>query len=236
MLLTALLTFTVNGFFAYKVHKLSEGNMWLTVPTVTCMVLRLGLASITIVKLAELQSYSLYGLSYSPLLTASLSLSALTDMIITAGLCYYLRALNPDLYRTRKMLSTIVSFADNNGALTCLVALSTLICWIIIPHKLVYLALHFTIGKCYSNSLLATLNMRNYVKRTAATPVDVINIMNPIGSPSSQRGSYPMPMRARAARIEYDVYHDEEKGETSGSTERAMGALEIKVDRIVQYD
>ena len=33
-----------------------------------------------------------------------------------------------------------------------------------------------------------------------------------------------MPMRARAARIEYDVYHDEEKGETSGSTERAMGA------------
>lgn len=66
--------------------------------------------------------------------------------------------------------------------------------------------------------------MRNYVKRTAATPVDVINIMNPIGSPSSQRGSYPMPMRARAARIEYDVYHDEEKGETSGSTERAMGA------------
>jgi hypothetical protein len=72
-------------------------------------------------------------------------LSALTDMIITAGLCYYLRALNPDLYRTRKMLSTIVSFADNNGALTwfvdklssetqtdidfnSLVALSTLIC------------------------------------------------------------------------------------------------------------
>lgn len=39
-------------------------------------------------------------------------------MIITGGLCYYLRALNPDLYRTRKMLSTIVSFADNNGILT----------------------------------------------------------------------------------------------------------------------
>ena len=66
-------------------------------------------------------------------------------MIITAGLCYYLRALNPDLYRTKKMLSTIVSFADNNGALTwfvdklpseaqtdvdidSVVALSTLIC------------------------------------------------------------------------------------------------------------
>lgn len=235
ILLTAILTFVVNGFFAYKVHKLSEGNMWLTVPTVTCMILRLGLALTTIIKMADLQSFRLYGLSYSPLLTVSLSLSALTDLIITGGLCHYLRALNPDLYRTRKMLSTIVSFADNNGALTCVVALSSLICWITIPHKLVYLALHFTIGKCYSNSLLATLNMRNYVKRTAVTPVDIINIMNPICLPPNQRGSYPMPMRARPARVGYDLYDEEEKEETTVSTERAMGALEIKVDRIIQY-
>jgi len=76
--------------------------------------------------------------------------------------------------------------------------------------------------------------MRNYVKRAAVTPVDVINIMNPICLPPGQRASYPMPMRARADRIGYDVYH-EEKEETTSSTERTMGALEIKVDRIVQY-
>jgi len=44
-------------------------------------------------------------------------------MIITGELCYYLRTLNPDLYRTKKMLSTIVNFADNNGALTWLLDL-----------------------------------------------------------------------------------------------------------------
>jgi hypothetical protein len=97
----------------------------------------------------------------------------------------------------------------------------------------------------YSNSLLATyvfywytsletwftcrhnsLNMRNYVKRAAVTPVDVINIMNPICLPPNQRASYPMPMRARAARVGYDVYHDEEKEEleVTGATERTMGA------------
>lgn len=65
--------------------------------------------------------------------------------------------------------------------------------------------------------------MRNYVKRTAATPVDVINIMNPIGSPQGQRVSYPMPMRARAARIGYDIYHEDEKEETSGTTDRTTG-------------
>ena len=95
----------------------------------------------------------------------------------------------------------------------------------------------------YSNSLLATyvfccitslenwftckhnsLNMRNYVKRTAAAPGDIINIMNPIGSPPCQRVGYPMPMRARAARIGYDVYDEEEKEENIGVTERTLGA------------
>lgn len=66
--------------------------------------------------------------------------------------------------------------------------------------------------------------MRNYVQRTAVTPVDVINIMNPICLPSSQRESHTMPMQARAARIGYDVYHDEEKEDAIGSTERTMGA------------
>ena len=68
--------------------------------------------------------------------------------------------------------------------------------------------------------------MRNYVKRTAVTPVDVISIMNPICLPPDQRASYPMPMRARPARIEYDVYHEEEKeeSETTGTTEMTMGA------------
>jgi len=66
--------------------------------------------------------------------------------------------------------------------------------------------------------------MRNYVKRTTVTPVDVINIMNPICLPPNQRGSYPVPMQARAARIRYDVYDEEEKGESTGTTERAMGA------------
>jgi hypothetical protein len=67
--------------------------------------------------------------------------------------------------------------------------------------------------------------MRNYVKRTAVNPMDVINIMNPIYLPPNQRGSYNMPMRAPSAestRIGYDVYH-EEKEEITGTAERTMG-------------
>jgi len=174
-----------------------------------------------------LKSFSLYGRSFAPLLTTALGLSALTDMIITGGLCYYLRTLNPELYRSKKMLSTIVSFADNNGALTCIVALSTLTCWVIMPRNLVYLGIHFMIGKCYSNSLLGTLNMRNYIKRNATSAGDTINIMNP-GPLRSTSGRIPGPWRG-------GVDFSDEEQPTDGSVEGVM-PLEIKIDRIVQFD
>ena len=144
-----------------------------------------------------------------PLLTTGLALSAFTDIVITAGLCYYLRTLNRGPPQSKKMMSIIVSFAENNGVLTwslglflhkeslltriviSIVAIASLVCvrmsfvslhhfcssvrrqWLVMPANLVYLGLHFLIGKCecrvprvgialsrtligYSNSLLAT--------------------------------------------------------------------------------
>ena len=49
--------------------------------------------------------------------------------------------------------------------------------------------------------------MRNYVKRTASTPAEVINIMNPISAlPPNQRASY---MRTRSNCIGVDIYNNE---------------------------
>jgi len=43
---------------------------------------------------------------------------------------------------------------------TCIMTILTLVFWIIMTKNLVFLGLHFTIAKLYSNSLLATLNSR----------------------------------------------------------------------------
>ncbi|KAH8992398.1 hypothetical protein EDB92DRAFT_1857700 [Lactarius akahatsu] len=127
------------------------------------------------------------------------------------------------------MLSTVVSFADNNGVLTCLVALATLICWIVMPTNLIYLGLHFTIGKCYSNSLLASLNMRDYVKRTVVTTPEVVNIICPSG-PSSWRSSTSFPVIDRSL-AQWSGLETRDEVRTG-----AAGQLEIKVDRTVHYD
>ncbi|KAH9964112.1 hypothetical protein BC827DRAFT_50203 [Russula dissimulans] len=230
----AALTFTVNGFFAHKVHKLSQGNWWLSSLTILVMVSRLGVNIASVAVMSCLSSLYLFGLRYGALLTTGLSLSVLTDLIVTGGLCYYLRTLNPnpERYGTRKMLSTVVRFASHTGALTCIVALSTLVCWILMPSKPFYLALHFTIGKCYSNCFLATLNMRNYVKRTAVSTRDIINVVNP----AAMRRRPPYYMRSReqspSGQPEPDLY--DERVMSSGAV--PVSPLEIKVDEIVQYD
>jgi len=153
-------------------------------------------------------------------------MSVLTDVVITVGLGYYLRALNRGLSQTKKMLSTIVSFADHNGVLTCVVTLASLICWVIMPSNLVYLGLHFTIGKCYSNSLLATLNMRDYVKRSAGTSVEIVNVT----VPSSSYSSSPIPMMNRPRA--WSELEDEVR---QGTGSPGQQQVEIKVDRTVHF-
>jgi len=233
LLLTALLTFTVNSFLVHKIHRLSQGNWWISSLTVFSMVSRLGVATVTVIELLRLQSFHLYGHRYGALLTTGLSLSVLTDLLVTGGLCYYLRTLNPELYGTRKMLSIVVKFADHTGALTCIVALSSLVCWIVIPSKLFYLAFHFLIGKCYSNCLLATLNMRNYVNRTATTQHNIIDVVNP----SSMRRRPSYFLRTQVSQIpsqpsqpEFDLYNERVESPVT------VPPLEIKVNRIVQHD
>jgi len=229
---TAFSTFAANGYFAHRVHKLSEGNWWITAPVAICLVIRLVLAIVTGVEMLRLESFRAYREQYGPLLTTGLSLSAFTDIVITGGLCYYLRTLNRGQGQTKKMLSTILNFAESNGVLTCIVALASLICWLVMPANLVYLGLHFTIGKCYSNSLLATLNMRDYVWRTAGSPPDIVNIRAPPPSSRYSSASYPMTERApelTSADSDLEIYDDVRT--RAGGT----GQLEIKINRTVQY-
>lgn len=93
--------------------------------------------------------------------------------------------------------------------------------------------------------------MRSYVKRSASTPAEVINIMNPISAlPPNQRASY---MGSRANCIGVDIYNGGQMRDESSEGTLAVSiflrnsrqtslrnvsvqALEIKVDRIVHFD
>ncbi|XP_006459695.1 hypothetical protein AGABI2DRAFT_116655 [Agaricus bisporus var. bisporus H97] len=59
-----------------------------------------------------------------------------------------------------RLVDSTTIYALENGALTCFTTTASLICWLAMPKNLVFLGLHFVIGKLYANSLLASLNIR----------------------------------------------------------------------------
>jgi len=115
----------------------------------------------------RVQVYSAFTEKYPGwIFTLGLSLSSGTDIIITAWLCYFLSGLR-GLTGSTIMIQAIdllIRYTLETGALTCLATTVSLICWLAMPTNLVFLGLHFVIGKLYANSLLASLNTRHELR------------------------------------------------------------------------
>ncbi|KAG2116229.1 hypothetical protein BD769DRAFT_1672944 [Suillus cothurnatus] len=152
--LTALITFLVQSFFAYRIYKLQNKKLTVAIPIVALSFARLIMASITTSEMIKLKSYTTFfhrnfssicggqlrnidiSIEFSWIFTFGLLLSVLVDIMITTFLCYVLR--------------------KNRPMFTDAAATATLICWKTMPSNRIFLGLHFVVAKLYANSLLAT--------------------------------------------------------------------------------
>ncbi|KAF5320683.1 hypothetical protein D9619_000020 [Psilocybe cf. subviscida] len=80
----------------------------------------------------------------------------------------------PDIDSTRlnAVIDSLIRYAFETGFLTCAGTVISMLCWLTMPNNLVFLGLHFVIGKLYANSLLVTLNMREVLRRTRPSGSD----------------------------------------------------------------
>jgi len=62
------------------------------------------------------------------------------------------------------VVNTLTLYTLENGFITCLTTTASLICWLAMPNNLVFMGLHFVIGKLYANSLLVSLNTRKELR------------------------------------------------------------------------
>ncbi|KAJ7117383.1 hypothetical protein C8R43DRAFT_960668 [Mycena crocata] len=120
---------------------------------------------------------AIYNVTTNKTLTYSVGLAALNDLLITAGMCYYLRDSRSGLPSTNQFVDKVILYTISRGILTAYLALffgsdglidrhfSTaqilfLITNVAFPGRTYYLPFHQTVGKLYVNSVLATLNVR----------------------------------------------------------------------------
>ncbi|KAI6021793.1 hypothetical protein BKA83DRAFT_408923 [Pisolithus microcarpus] len=160
----------VQAFFTVKIFYLCRPRLrWIvTVPIIITVLLHLGFGIETVVLMfIKKQLSSLSQLTYYAITPFGAAL-VVSDIFIAVALCLLLRE-NSSLTvfpRTKQLLNILMIYAINRCLLTSLVAIAEVVLWAVNPENSWFMAVDFTIGKLYANSLLASLNSRNFVRRS----------------------------------------------------------------------
>ncbi|KAF9027825.1 hypothetical protein BDZ89DRAFT_1133956 [Hymenopellis radicata] len=244
IVLTAILTFLVHCFFAHRIFRLSKKNWLLTAPILTLAVLRLGAACVTTAKMMQLHTYTEFKADFAVLgLHAGLGLSSAVDVIITGSLFFLLRTSRSltGAENLNHIIDSLILYAFETGFLTWFVSCSlgaqyltkltvnsastivAMICWLAMPSNLVFMGLHFVIGKLYANSLLVTLNTRKSIRHGRSV------------SSAEAAGNAILVMDTRRNRSVPYSPSQITSGDEYLTSENAPTWLQINVQRSIQY-
>ncbi|KAF8958713.1 hypothetical protein BDZ97DRAFT_1840903 [Flammula alnicola] len=184
---TAILTFFVHIFFAHRIFMLSRKNYWVTVPIIILATLRLLAASVSTSEMLHLKTFMSFRAEVQWVFTTGLALSSAVDILVTASLFILLHTSRTGAANLNAMIDSLIRFAFETGSLTCAGTVISMICWLSMPTNLIWLGLHFVIGKLYANSLLVTLNTRDQIRRSQATDYPAAVIVDTL----HRRSVYP---------------------------------------------
>ncbi|KAF7317336.1 hypothetical protein HMN09_00469300 [Mycena chlorophos] len=166
VVITAIQTAIAHWYYAHKIWNSSK-NKWMTGSVVFLAFSRLLAASVSTSEMIIHPSFANFTNRFPGwVFTTGLSLSAITDVVITSLLCFYLQSMRRRTNSTlmARVVRTMTLYTLENGLITCIAATATLICWLTMPGNLIFMGLHFVIGKLYANSLLISLNTRKELR------------------------------------------------------------------------
>ncbi|KAJ3006509.1 hypothetical protein NUW54_g3909 [Trametes sanguinea] len=183
--LTAIITLISHCFFAHRVYVLSGFSWWLTAPILVLACGRLVSALVSTYEMYDdssipstcwfryslyrrmaLQSYEAFVDRVGWVFTTGLSLSTAVDVLITLSLTILLQKSRTGFSTlTDHLIDVVTLYTIETGLVTSITTAVSLICWLVMPRNLIFLALHFSISKLYATSTLATLNARKSLRR-----------------------------------------------------------------------
>ncbi|KAF8911863.1 hypothetical protein CPB85DRAFT_1434667 [Mucidula mucida] len=153
----------VQAFLTFRVWRLSSRNVTLTVVSGALALATFGCSAAFTIESLRLETWNdlvhLRGLSMSVNI-----LGAAADVFIAACLFYYLRRSRTGFKRSDTMISKLILFSVSTGLMTSVCAIASLISILAWSTTLIYVAFYFSLGRLYSNSVLATLNARRDIR------------------------------------------------------------------------
>ncbi|KAF8551109.1 hypothetical protein OG21DRAFT_1513229 [Imleria badia] len=190
-LISAILTFIVHCFFLYRIHKLSHQQWQFTALILVLALFRLCCATVTTAEMIHMKTFTAFKARFQWVLTLGLAMSSLVDILVTWFLTHLLQTLQREIdvsTSSDRVITSVILYTFETNLLTSVTTILSMICWLTMPDNLIFLGLHFFIGKLYANSLLATLNARKQLRHQTqrGTSVDLPSMISP--SSSTRRG------------------------------------------------
>uniref|UniRef100_A0A0W0G0V8 DUF6534 domain-containing protein n=1 Tax=Moniliophthora roreri TaxID=221103 RepID=A0A0W0G0V8_MONRR len=173
---TSAIATIVFMFYAVRIYLLSHKRDWWT-PAIVCVlnVAQTALSIALAVGMAKHRFFAVITTNKQSIAIgiAPLFCNAAGDVICAVALSYYLHSNRSGIKSTDTRINKLIIHAINNGVLTVVAAISTVVFAIAKPKNLVYQAVFQVVGNLYANSLLSTLNSRNiHVKAFLPVSVD----------------------------------------------------------------
>lgn len=161
VVITAIITVISHCFYARRVYILGNRNWFLPVIILVLSALRLTFGCVVTARMFQIKVLARLPDAMSAYVGTGMGAGSLADCIITASLVYFLRTHRTGFSsHTDSLLDKLTYWTVNCGLLPSIVGIAVIICFIIMPDNMIYLALHLLLSKLYANALLATLNFR----------------------------------------------------------------------------
>ncbi|PPQ79525.1 hypothetical protein CVT25_003407 [Psilocybe cyanescens] len=132
-------------------------------------------------------------------------LGAVTDVAIAAALFVFLHRSRTGFKKSDTMISKLIAFTVSTGLLTSICAVASLVSILASGNTLIYVAFYFSLGRLYSNSVLATLNARQTIRKLGEDSDELSFSLQSLAK-SGQRN--PNSARSTNISIKIDTMHD----------------------------
>ncbi|KAJ7765478.1 hypothetical protein DFH07DRAFT_366499 [Mycena maculata] len=194
----------VQQFYCWRIYKIGQSVLLAVAVSVvswtSCAVLIV--YSVKAVKLSLLGEV----INLESLSIAANTLSAVADVTISLVLVILLQHAKTGFKRSTDLVNRLMIFTFNTGLPTSICALVATICIAAFPNTFLYIFFFLLLGRLYTNSLLVTLNSREYIKsKSDNASREQYSLENSgrqrIPPASSQRDAITI-------RIETDTMHD----------------------------
>jgi len=195
-------TIMCQAFFLWRIWLFSAKSVLLIVAlsslclTTFALDIYMAVQDIRMVVVSEFQTLA-------PEVTATFSTGAASDVCIALLLCYYLRRGGSGFEKTNSIISHLIRYTVTTGLATSMLAVACLIAYFARPNTFIFIAMHFSLGRMYTNALIATLNSRRTLRRNngdhTSIPRTTVSVKGP--RTSTQMISREVPVGYKAGAL-----------------------------------